>query len=95
MLAQAMAKDLTRRGVRAAEAFGGDRRWESLALSARCERRAANRETLRGVLTGRPIVTQMYSASSRSSADFGLAPTICLTTWPPENTLMVGMAMIP
>jgi hypothetical protein len=24
-----------------------------------------------------------------------LAPTICLTTWPPENTLMVGMAMIP
>jgi hypothetical protein len=30
MLIQAMAKDLTRRGVRAIEAFG-DRRWESPA----------------------------------------------------------------
>ena len=38
---------------------------------------------------------QMKSASSRSRADFGLAPTICLTTSPPENTFMVGMAMIP
>jgi hypothetical protein len=38
MLAQAMAKDLTRRGARVTEAFG-DRRWESPALSARCERR--------------------------------------------------------
>src|ERR1035437_10272559 len=49
-------------------------------------------------LTDQPAsepVPQMYSARSRSRADFGLAPTICLTTWPPENTLMVGMAMIP
>src|SRR5580704_6250298 len=38
---------------------------------------------------------QIKSASSRSRADLGLAPTICLTTWPPENTFMVGMAMIP
>src|SRR5215472_18075056 len=38
---------------------------------------------------------QMYSASSRRSADLGLAPTICLTTCPPENTFMVGMAMMP
>ena len=37
----------------------------------------------------------MYSASSRRIADFGLAPTICLTTLPPENTFMVGMAMMP
>jgi hypothetical protein len=35
------------------------------------------------------------SARSRSSADFGLAPTISLTTSPPLKTLMVGMFMIP
>jgi hypothetical protein len=38
---------------------------------------------------------QMNSASSRRMADFGLAPTICLMTCPPENTFMVGMAMMP
>jgi hypothetical protein len=36
----------------------------------------------------------MNSASSRSSAAFGLAPTICFTTWPFWKTDMVGMAMI-
>ncbi len=35
------------------------------------------------------------SASSRSSADLGLAPTIDLTTSPSLNTLSVGMFMIP
>jgi len=170
MLIQAMAKDLTRRGVRAIEAFG-DRRWESPACvlpvdyllavgfktvrphhhypRLRMELRtvlswredvevalerllgsmtpSTPQEALRPVLPvlrvtlrGRELIRpteirpgppdqaapnqagpdrmyqgQMYSASSRSRADFGLAPTICLTTWPPENTFMVGMAMMP
>jgi hypothetical protein len=38
---------------------------------------------------------QMNSARSRSSADFGLAPTISLTTCPSLKTLMVGIFMIP
>jgi hypothetical protein len=170
MLVQAMAKDLTRRGVRAIEAFG-DRRWESpacmlpvdylLAVGFKTVRPHHHyprlRMELRTVLTwredvevalerllgsmtpstpqgalrpvlpvlrvtlrGRELIRpteirpgqpdqaapnqagpdrmyqgQMYSASSRSRADFGLAPTICLTTCPPENTFMVGMAMMP
>src|SRR5262249_23891055 len=151
MLIQAMAKDLTRRGVRAIEAFG-DRRWESPAcmlpvdyllavgfktvrphhhyprlrmelrtvltwredVEVALERLLGSmtpstpqatlrpvlrvlRMTLRGPELIRPMKyqDQMYSASSRSRADFGLAPTICLTTCPPENTFMVGMAMMP
>ena len=150
MLVQAMAKDLTRRGVRAIEAFG-DRRWESpacmlpvdylLAVGFKTVRPHHHyprlRMELRTVLTWRedvevalerllgsmtpstpqgalrpvlPVAAhcpegpganppdcrdQIYSASSRSRADFGLAPTICLTTCPPENTFMVGMAMMP
>ena len=162
MLVQAMAKDLTRRGVRAIEAFG-DRRWESpacmlpvdylLAVGFKTIRPHHHyprlRMELRTVLSWREDVEvalkrllgsvnpvgpaersatrvsatrvgwsarvsrpayitvrsfsapvrsepdQMYSASSRSRADLGLAPTICLTTCPPEKTFMVGMAMMP
>src|SRR5215203_175130 len=35
--------------------------------------------------------TVVYSWRSRSSAAFGLAPMICLTTLPPENTLSAGI----
>ena len=143
MLVQAMAKDLTRRGVKAIEAFG-DRRWESpscmlpvdylLAVGFKTIRphhhyprlrmelrtiltwredvevalerllgsmtpsapQGALRPRVRaGPLTGPSARAQMNSASSRSRADFGLAPTICLTTSPPEYTFMVGIAMIP
>ncbi len=38
---------------------------------------------------------QMKSARSRNSADFGLAPTISLTTSPSLKTLIVGMFMMP
>jgi hypothetical protein len=38
---------------------------------------------------------QMNSARSRSSADFGFAPTISFTTCPSLKTLMVGIFMIP
>src|ERR1700722_648015 len=58
-------------------------------------RTARPRPPPRGPVPPAPRTRYRKSATSRSSAAFDRAPTSSLTTWPPSNTLTVGMSMTP